>query len=93
MKVRLHPHTAASVLGTLPPDVKRRIRDALRLLGADPTGRSNGLDVKRLDTNPGQPIFRVRLGDWRAAYTVQSEIFVLKIFHRDEGYGWLADLE
>lgn len=76
----------------MPPTVKKRVKAALRLLAADPTGTSNRLDVKRLDADPGQPMYRLRVGEWRAAFTVDSAIIVLKIFHRSEGYAWLADM-
>lgn len=54
---------------------------------------TNRLDVKRLDGDPGQPMYRLRVGEWRLAFTVDSAVVVLRIFHRSEGYGWLADME
>lgn len=75
------------------PAVKRRMRHALRLLTEDPSGLTNKLNVKRLDFNPGQPIYRLRVGEWRAAFTVDSAVVVLRIFHRSEGYGWLVGME
>ncbi len=72
--------------------MKKRVKAALRLLAEDPTGTSNHLDVKRLDTDPGQAMYRLRVGEWRAAFTIEAAIIVLRIFHRSEGYGWLADM-
>lgn len=92
MKVLLDPVYAAPALRRMPPAVKKRVKAALRLLAADPTGTSNRLDVKRLDVDPGQAMYRLRVGEWRAAFTVDSAIVVLRIFHRSEGYGWLADM-
>lgn len=37
-------------------------------------------------------MYRARVGDWRIAFTVDKAIVVLRIFHRSEGYGWLADM-
>lgn len=93
MKVLLDPRHAAPALQRMAPQPRRRLKAALRLLGDDPSGLSNDLDVKRLDTEPGQPMYRLRVGDWRLAFTVdEAAVVVLRIFHRTEGYGWLADM-
>ncbi len=76
----------------MPPQPKKQIKKALRLLGEDPSGLSNQLDVKRLDTQPGQPMYRLRVGNWRIAFTVDEDVVVLRIFHREQGYGWLQDM-
>jgi mRNA-degrading endonuclease RelE of RelBE toxin-antitoxin system len=75
------------------PAPKRRVKRALREIAKDPMNRSGGLDFKRLDATPGIAIFRVRVGDWRIAYTIDQDIVVLRVFHRGDGYGWIADLE
>ena len=93
MKVRLDPTHAAPALRSTPSSAKRRLKEALRRLGQDPSGRSTGLDVKRLDTEPGQAMYRLRVGDWRIAFTVDKEVVVLRVFHRSDGYGWIADME
>ena len=92
-KVLLDPIHAAPVLRTMPPLTKRKVKAALRLLAEDPGGTASRLDVKRLDTEPGQPMYRLRVGDWRIAFTLDKDILVLRIFHRRDGYGWLADME
>lgn len=92
MKVLLDPRHAAPALRRLAPEPRRRLKAALRLLGEDPSGLTNNLDVKRLDAEPGQPMYRLRVGDWRVAFTVDEDVVVLRIFHRGEGYGWLADM-
>jgi mRNA-degrading endonuclease RelE of RelBE toxin-antitoxin system len=92
LNVLLDPVHAAPALRRLPPTTKRRLKAALRLLGQDPSGTSNGLDVKRLDADPGPPMYRVRVGEWRIAFTVDKDVVVLSILHRSEGYGWLADM-
>ncbi len=93
MKVVLDASRAAPVVRTMAPTTKRRFRDALRALARDPSGRSVGLDVKRLDVDGGVALWRLRVGDWRAAFTVDEATVVLRVFHRSEGYGWVADLE
>ena len=93
MKVLLDPVHAAPVIRTLPPELKRRLRAALRLLAKDPSGLTSRMDVKRLDSEPGQPMYRARVGDWRVAFTVDEAVMVLRVFHRSEGYGWLRDMD
>ncbi len=93
MKVILQPEQAAPVLRSMDPAVRKRIKSALAKLGEDPTGRKHDLDVKRLDTGTGATVYRLRVGDWRASFTVDKQIVVLRVFHRSEGYGWLADME
>lgn len=90
-RTRLHPVNAAAVLRSVPPETSRRFREAFRRLADDPTGISVGLDVKVLETDENMPrMFRVRLGDWRAAFTLEADaVIVLRVFHRSEGYGWL----
>jgi mRNA interferase RelE/StbE len=92
VKVLLDPIHSAPAMRRLPPATKRRIKEAFRLLAKDPSGTSNQLDVKRLDTDAGQPMYRLRVGEWRAVFTVDAAIIVLRIFHRGEGYGWLTDM-
>lgn len=91
MQVVLDPFHAAPTYKALPPATKQRVKAALRLLAQDPTGVTNDLDVKRLDTEPGRPMYRLRVGDWRIAFTLDKEVVVLRIFHRKEGYKWLED--
>lgn len=93
MKVILDPAQAAPAMRTAAPEPKRQLRAALRLLAKDPSGISTKLDVKRMDTEPGQPMYRLRIGDWRVAFTVDEDIVVLRVFHRKTKYGWLAEMD
>jgi hypothetical protein len=69
------------------------MRAALTELGRDASGRSAGLDVKRLQVGGDPPAYRLRIGNWRAAFLLRPDrIEVVRIFHRDEGYGWLDRL-
>ena len=92
MKVVLDPARAAQTFRALSPAVKRRLKKALRMLAEDPSGNTNRLDVKRLDSDAGQPMYRLRVGDWRIAFAVDEAVVVLRIFHRRDGYGWLTDM-
>ena len=93
VKVVLDASQAAPALRTAAPEVKKRLRAALRLLAKDPSGISTKLDVSRLDTDPGQPMYRLRVGDWRIAFTVDDDLVILRVFHREEKYGWLAEMD
>lgn len=92
MRVLLDPVHAVPALRTSAPAVRQKLRRALRRLAEDSSGISTGLDVKRLDAER-QPIYRLRVGDWRVAFTVDKDIVVLRVFHRSQGYGWLADMD
>lgn len=90
MRVRLDPDHAVPVLRSMPPAMRARMREALRRLPDDPSGRSIGLDGKRLRTPGDPPAFRLRVGDWRACWLLGKDtIDVVRIFHLREGYGWL----
>ncbi len=74
-----------------PPAVKARLRDALRGLAKDPTGRKAGLDVKELQMPAGSPrALRCAVGGYRIVFLVQpGQLRVLRVFHRSQGYAWL----
>ena len=93
MRIILGPRQAAPALRAADPAVRRRLKAALRALAEDPSGRKRSLDVKRLDADAGQPIYRLRVGDWRIAFTLDKDLVVQRVFHRSEGYGWLADMD
>lgn len=79
------------LLKGLAPEPKQRIREALRRIEADPRG--SGLDLKRLDLEADEAVFRCRVKDYRVVYTVGPDhTYVLRIMHRREGYGWLERL-
>lgn len=94
MRVQLDPVRAAQALRTMPPGPKKAMRSALEKLGKDPSGRSVGLDVRRLDADGELAVYRVKVGDWRAAFLVgRDALRVVNIFHRSQGYGWLAKVD
>ena len=94
MKVLLDSRHAAPVLRAVEPSVRRRLKAGLKALAQDPSGQSTRLDVKRLEVDEDGPVmYRLRVGDWRIAFTVEpAGLVVLRIFPRSEGYGWLEKL-
>lgn len=92
--VLLHPRRAQKVLGDLDEETRTRIKAALRTLEDDPFTPRAGSDIKRISTDDGgHPVYRLRVGDHRCVYVVvEGEVRVTKIFHRSEGYGWMARL-
>ena len=95
VRIRLDPQLAAPVLRMLAPATRRTIREQLRALARDPTGLESHLDIRELDREGKLPrVFRLRVADWRIAYVVrESEVLVIRIFHRRDGYGWMERLD
>jgi mRNA interferase RelE/StbE len=66
----------------LPPEQKRRLRDAVLGLAADPRGQSQKL--------AGEDLYRRRVGDYRIVFAVDDalrELVVARIKHRRDVYG------
>ena len=82
--------TAISQLSLLNAKQKKRVKDALANLEEDPFRRRSGSDIKKLLTPDEPPLFRLRIGDYRAIYFVANyEVKVTEIIHRSKGYRWL----
>jgi len=62
---------AVKALVRMPRDQAVRVRRKLDELARDPIGAPN---VKRLTGHPG---FRLRVGDWRVVYLLQSDRMVV----------------
>lgn len=86
-RVRLDPDHALPVMRSMPPALRTRLRKALRDIPDDPSGRSTGLNVKRL-RNPGDPpAFRLRIGDGGPAgscATTPSTVAVVAGYRREK---------
>ena len=70
-------------LAALDPPTRRRIARRIEALGAAP--RPAGAEVLK----GGEGELRIRVGDWRAIYSVQDDellILVIKIGHRSDVY-------
>lgn len=81
-------------LRTFAPSTKRKVKAALAELADEPNPPGPRGLIKRLDApGTGEPVFRLRVGDYRAVYVVRGqEVRVLRVFHRSEGYGWIKRL-
>ena len=82
--------TAVSQLSLLDTKQKERVKEALVHLEDDPFKRRSGSDIKKLVTPDEPPLFRLRIGDFRAIFfVIESEIRVTEIIHRSKGYRWV----
>ena len=82
--------TAVSQLSLLNTKQKKRVKDGLLNLEENPFKRRSGVDIKKLVTPDVPPLFRLRIGDYRAIYFVlKDEVRVTEIIHRSKGYKWL----
>ena len=82
--------TAVSQLSLLDEKLKKRIKDSLLHLEDDSFRKRSGSDIKKLVTPDEPPLFRLRIGDYRAIYfVIDNEIRVTEIIHRSKGYKWL----
>ncbi|MCK5264011.1 MAG: type II toxin-antitoxin system RelE/ParE family toxin [Candidatus Thorarchaeota archaeon] len=82
--------TAVSQLSLLNSKQKKRVKDALLKLEDNPFRGRSGVDIKKLVTPDDPPLFRLRIGDYRAIYFVfEDEVRVTEIIHRSKGYKWM----
>ena len=82
--------TAVAQLGLLDIKQKNRIKSNLEQLEDDPFRRRSGADIKKLITRDEPPLYRLRIGDYRAIYFVlDHDVRVTEIIHRSKGYKWL----
>jgi mRNA interferase RelE/StbE len=75
---------AAKALASAPSDIRRRLRAKLETLARDPYAPNN--NVKALK---GEDAYRLRVGDWRAVYTLDGGILLLtvvRVARRDKVY-------
>ena len=66
---------AKQTLKALPRNVSRVLELKIEALAADPTGAQN---VKKLVGRPG---YRLRVGDWRVIYTLDSGKLLVLVLH------------
>ena len=82
--------TALGQLRALDEDSRRRVRDSLLLLAAEPRRRHAGTDVRRLRGSGHPPLYRLRVGSFRLVYAiVEQQIRVTTIRRRDKAYDFL----
>lgn len=69
----------------LPPEIQRRMMEALTLLAMNPF--SELLHIKKL--RGAESLYRIRIGDYRVVYEVTKDpwiVVVVKVGHRKEVY-------
>ncbi|MGY5879097.1 MAG: type II toxin-antitoxin system RelE/ParE family toxin [Candidatus Thorarchaeota archaeon] len=82
--------TAVSQMSLLNSKQSKRVIDTLTNLEENPFRRRSGVDIKKLVTPDDPPLFRLRIGDYRAIYfVIENEVRVTEIIHRSKGYKWL----
>lgn len=83
-RVRL-TRRAESALLRLPPDRRRRILGRLIRLETNPFPHGKAIKRLRARTPDGDPLYRLRSGDYRVIYFVRrDEVIVLAVVHRKE---------
>lgn len=88
MRVLLRPE-AADAIRRLPTPLKARLKKAIAGLAKDPFGHEGTPGIRKLQSKAGA-VYRLRVGAWRVAYhVVGNEVRVLRVFPREDGYGWM----
>lgn len=85
-KINVHRH-AGKYLNAQDVETKSRLVDGLKKLENEPLSH----DVKKLRGTKGrQDLYRLRIGDYRAVFSIEGDIvYVLEIIPREHGYKWL----
>lgn len=82
--------TVCRVLGGLDEKTASRIKIALSELANDPFTTRAKADIKKLHGFEKNPLYRLRIGDYRAVYFVIDGIVkVTNVILRKKGYEWL----
>lgn len=80
-------------LDELEDEQAERVRTALERLSLDPGRPRPGLDVDPLEDYAYHRVYRLRIGDFRALFEVDSEgVWVIVLFPREKGYERVATL-
>jgi mRNA interferase RelE/StbE len=82
--ILIYSKEATKSLQRMPRNTARLIREKLEIIAADPY--ADHPNAKKLQGREG---YRLRVGDWRVVYKIQSEqliIIVLKVASRGEVY-------
>ena len=80
---------AGKQLGSLPEDIRNKVKKALYSLSYPE--KVGMLDTKKLKgVRGGADLFRLRIGNYRVVYFEDVDSFrIIQIFHRGKGYKWL----
>ena len=91
-EIRVHPD-AVKFLKSMDSKTRERIRAALQNASENPfKSRSKADIIKLKGVKGGEDLFRLRVGNYRIIYAVDSEskiIWVTEIFEKGRGYRWL----
>ena len=79
--------TAKRQLNELPADRRQRVVTALRRLGEDPFTPRPGVDIRKLWQEGDLPMYRLRVGVYRALYfVVGREVRITRVARRAVAY-------
>lgn len=80
--------SALDFLDSLPPKIRRQVAKRAKALHTDPHPQGSK-KLKDVETAEGDPVYRVRSGDYRILYIVRSkpnEIIIIDIDNRKDVY-------
>lgn len=79
----------------LPEDVKERFEERIDALQHAPRVGRPGLDIKKMSEFTSEDVYRLRVGNYRALYTIGDEnkiVIILLFDSRGAGYGRLQKI-
>jgi len=78
------------MLGKLDEKTASRMKIALSELANDPFTSRAKADIKKLHGFEKNPLYRMRIGDYRAVYfVIDSIVKVTDVILRNKGYDWI----
>ena len=82
--------SAEKTLNSLDKKLSARIRESLKMLKENPFRDRPKADIKKIAGSYEPPFYRLRIGDYRAVYTIEGkDVKITSIIHREKGYKWL----
>jgi mRNA interferase RelE/StbE len=85
-EIRIHSNNAERILNRLDLEVKKRLKDKIRVLEDRPKLKRAGADIKKI-RNANPEVYRLRIGDYRVIYTVENNtVWITEIMPRGKGY-------
>ncbi|MFH0927204.1 MAG: type II toxin-antitoxin system RelE/ParE family toxin [Candidatus Micrarchaeota archaeon] len=82
--------SAREQFSSFEPSMQKRLKKSMQNLSINPFSSHSGCDIKKLNGNLIPPLYRLRVGDARALYSVQgTEVKITEIIKRKEGYNFL----
>ena len=82
--------TAVKQFKKLESKQQRIIREHLKELSSDPFTKRSKSDIKKLKGFRNPDLYRLRIGKFRAIYTViEQEVKITELIRREKGYNWI----